>query len=190
MPTLRPPRPNELIDLLDEMPREAFEGSLWRVVRSGRDALQGARAGGRWDDGTFDVLYSSLESDGAVAEMYFHVSKGQPLIPSRVKYFVYELEIKLFAILDLSDSVKLADIGIDTVSFGRLSYVEREQEYPTTQQVAEVAHFLDFDGVKVPSARWPCANLIAFTERIRPHNIKEIGSNGPLDWAQWAKLQS
>lgn len=189
MSPARPPRPNELIDALDEMPRESFDGIIWRVVRSGRDVLQGGRPGGRWDDGTFDILYSCLESDGAVAEIYFHVSKGQPVPPSRVKYFVYKLEVRLSSVLDLSDSAKLRNLGIAMGRFGRLSYLKRDQEYPTTQQIGEVAHFLGFDGIKVPCARWPCENLILFTGRIPPENIREIDSNGPLDWVRWAKQQ-
>lgn len=186
MPPSRPPRPSDLIDALDDMPRGAFEGTVWRVVRSGRDALQGARSGGRWDDGTFDVLYCSLAADGAVAEAYFHLSKGQPVFPSRPKYFVHELEVRLSAVLDLSDGANLTGLGIDMAGFGRLSYVERQQEYPTTQEIAEVAHFLEFDGVKVPNARWQCANLIVFTGRTSPENLNVAGSDGPLDWAEWA----
>jgi RES domain-containing protein len=51
----------ELLDALDKQPRLAFEGTAWRLVREGRDPLQGHPAGARWDPGAFDVIYTSLE---------------------------------------------------------------------------------------------------------------------------------
>ena len=82
MATLKPPpRPSNLIDILDAQERRNFHGRVWRAVRKGYDVLRGARTGGRWDDGTFDVLYCSMTKDGAIAERHFHLSKGQPVVP-------------------------------------------------------------------------------------------------------------
>ena len=39
-------------------------------------------------------------------------------------------------------------------------------DYQATQAIAAAAHFLEFDGLKVPSARAPCSNLVFFTDRL------------------------
>ena len=181
----RPPRPAELIDALDAKPRLRFENNVWRVVRGNRDPLLGSRAGGRWDDGTFDVLYSSLERDGAIAEMQFHLLKGLPVIPSRVEYFVHEIEVNLTSVIDLSNLSVLEDLGLEIDKFGRLSYADRTEEYPTTQQIAEVAHFLEFDGALVPNARWDCSNLVIFVDMTDPKNLSIADSSGPINWTEW-----
>ncbi|MGF1611363.1 MAG: RES family NAD+ phosphorylase [Kiloniellales bacterium] len=160
---------------------------VWRVAREKRDALRGARAGGRWDDGTFDVLYTSLDADGAIAELNYHLSKGLPVVPSRVRYFLHRIEVSLEAVLDLSDPAELERLGVDMARFGRLSYAERDQEYPTTQQIAEVASFLGFDAVLVPNARWSCSNLIVFTEKVGPEQMTAEETTGPIDWADRPK---
>ena len=67
MPSARSPRDRVLIDALEPATPTPFEGTVWRVVREGRDVLQGSAYGGRWDDGTFDVLYTSAMADGATA---------------------------------------------------------------------------------------------------------------------------
>ena len=175
MTTKHPPRPSKIIDALDARERRPFSGRVWRAVREGYDVLRGARSGGRWDDGTFDVLYTSLRKEGAIAERLFHLSRGQPVIPSIPKYFVHEIEVTLANTLDLSDLESLKNLGVDTFKYGNLSYAERPQEYPSTQQVAEIAYFLEFEGILVPSARFDCKNLIVFTERVKPHCLSVVG---------------
>ena len=144
-----------LIDALDAIRRAPFEGTVWRVVREGRDPLQCSASGGRWDDGSFDVLYTSRKSDGAIAEMYFHLLRGQPVFPSKIRYHLHELNVSLDEVMTLTMD-DLASLGLDATRFGQLSYNERTQEYPRSQEIAEVAHFLDCDGLLAPSARWDC----------------------------------
>ena len=94
-------RDSDLIDALEKADTEPFEGSVWRVVRDGKDPCLCGNSGGRWDDRTFDVLYTATELDGAIAEMHFHLSRGQPVIPSKVRYRIFELSISLSRLLTL-----------------------------------------------------------------------------------------
>jgi RES domain-containing protein len=174
-------RDNRLIDALEVFSHAPFEGTVWRVVREGRDPCQCSASGGRWDDGNFEVLYTSLDRDGAVAEMYFHLLRGQPVFPSKVRYKLHELKV------ELSETLHLPALGLDTSRYGQLSYVERTQEYPRTQEIAEVAHFLDCDGLVVPSARWSCSNLVLFCDRLGPDAIEAGRDHGIIDWASWQK---
>ena len=62
--------------------REALKKVVWRVARRGRDPLRGAIANGRWSAiGEFEVLYTSLEADGALAEVGHRLSL-EPVWPS------------------------------------------------------------------------------------------------------------
>jgi hypothetical protein len=53
----RPRRDPDLIDALEAMAPVAFRGTVWRVVRDGRDPLRCSASGGRWDDGRFDPAF-------------------------------------------------------------------------------------------------------------------------------------
>ena len=155
-------RDSDLIDKLEEAGAVPFKESVWRVVREGKDPYLCGTPGGRWDDRTFDVLYTATERDGAIAEIYFHLSRGQPVIPSKVRYKTFELPISLSRLLMLPKLDHLAELGLDTSTYGQLSYDDRQREYPNTQDIAETAHFLEYDGMLVPSARWNCANIVVF----------------------------
>lgn len=136
------PRDYRLIDALEALPVKPFLGHVWRVVREGRDPCICASAGNRWDDGTFDVLYTATARDGAIAEMYFHLKSGQPVFPSKIRYTLHELSANLDGVLDLTENDALRNIGLDTARFGQLSYQGRKGEYPRSQEIAEVANFI------------------------------------------------
>jgi RES domain-containing protein len=181
----RSPRDSRLLDALDELPSTSFSGTAWRVTREGHDPIQCNAVGGRWDDRTFDVLYTSTKADGAIAEMFFHVSRGQPVIPSLVRYLLHELTVRLASCLKLSLAA-LRALGLQTAGFGQLSYFEREQEYLRTQEIAEIAYFLGRDGLIVPSARSAHDNLIVFCEPAGlPESIELIRDHGEIDWEHW-----
>lgn len=180
-------RDSRLIDALEAAEAEPFEGRVWRVVRSGKDPLQCGSAGGRWDDRTFDVLYTATVRDGAVAEMHFHLSRGLPVLPSRVRYRLYELSVTLQKLVRLPTLTDLAKLGLNTDTFGQLSYDDRTREYPRTQDIAEAAHFLEYDGILVPNARWNCTNVIIFCDRVTPSAIEFRADHGEVDWATWRR---
>lgn len=161
-----------------------FKGTVWRSVRAGRDPLVCGRPGGRWDDSTFDVLYTSETRQGAFAERRFHLYQGQPIPPSRVRYEMFELRVSHEAVMRFPDLAALADVGLAVGQFGELSYVEREREYPRSQEVAEACAFLGADGMRVPCARDPSqSNLVVFCEQstrmsravVRSHGLVNFG---------------
>lgn len=141
--------------------------------------------GGRWDDGTFDVLYTSQMADGAIAEMHFQLTRGQPVIPSKVNYRLYELKVVMHNALKLADLAAIAQLGMDISRYGALSYYDRQQEYPRTQEIAETAYFLGFDGLIAPNARWNCLNVVLFSARIPPEACEVITDRGQIHWNRW-----
>jgi RES domain-containing protein len=178
-------RDNKLIDALELIQPVQFKGRVWRVVREGRDVLMPGAAGGRWDDGTFDVLYTSQSADGAVAERHYHLARGQPVIPSRVGYRLYELQVSSEKTLRLLDLEAIEKLGVDTKRYGALSYADRQGEYPRTQEIAETAHFVGFDGLMAPSARWECMNIVLFSDRVGPNDAELVKDHGQVVWQKW-----
>ncbi|HEX3989729.1 MAG TPA: RES family NAD+ phosphorylase [Acetobacteraceae bacterium] len=187
MSGIRSARDNRLLDALENLPAATGEVTAWCVVRDGREPLRCSAVGGRWDDGTFEVLYTSTRADGAVAEMYFHLARGQPVIPSLVRYRLFELRITLSSCLRFASLTELASLGLQTASFGQLSYTERVQEYPRTQEIAEVAHFIGRDGMIVPSARAEWPNVIVFCDPAGPDAVEVAKDHDLIDWDVWRK---
>ena len=59
--------------------------------------------------------------------------------------------------------------------------------YEATQALAAAAHFLEFDGLLVPSARHPSANLIIFMDRDAAASL-HVKHADPVDWSAWRKV--
>lgn len=167
-----PIRDNALLDALERLPQLPYENNVWRSVGEGRTPTDCWRSGGRWDDKTFDVLYTSETRKGAIEERRFHLFMGQPIAPSKVKYRLYELSVSLKRVIDLPDLASLQSIGMDTRNYGRVSYADKDNEYPPSQAIAEACFFLGADGILVPSARHASKNLVVFCEQ---DTNKEIG---------------
>ncbi|MTW17196.1 RES domain-containing protein [Rhodoplanes serenus] len=172
---VRRARDLDLLDAVDAFDRKPFGGEVWRVVRDGRDPILGAPSHSRWCNGMFDVLYTSLDREGAVAEIHALLSL-QPVFPSKTRWFVHKLRIHATQTLDLADLATLRRLGVDTDRWS-------EREYERTQEIADAAYFLGFDGLLVPSARADCSNLVLFTDRIAPGQIAVVESaDDPIDW--------
>lgn len=166
----------QLLDALDALAPVLFEGPVWRIVRQGRDPAQGYPAGGRWDPGQFEVLYTALAREGAMAEIHFHLSR-QPVFPSRLVSILHRLSARTKRSLKLADMAALEPLGIDTARFGEL-------DYRRSQEIGDAAFFLGFDGMIVPSARWACQNLVLFTERLEEATVS-VETSDVVDWLAW-----
>ncbi len=177
---LRRARDLGLLDAVDAFAREALDAEVWRVVRSGRDPMLGGPSLSRWCNGAFDVLYASFEQDGAIAEIDALLSM-QPVFPSKIAWFVHTLKVEATQALRLADLGTLQKLGVDTTRYAT-------REYGRTQEIADAAFFLGFDGLIAPSARWRCSNLVLFTERVPPEQIKVVQrSETPIIWDEWRK---
>lgn len=172
----RQPRDLGLLDALEALERVPFEGSAWRAIREGRTPLVGHPSGGRWDPGTFDVIYTSLDPVGALAELYFHLSR-QPVIPSRVDFHLHQLTIRTRSTLRFADLRDLEPLGVEASEYSTLLY-ER------TQEIGDAAAFLGFDGIIAPSARSPSLNLVLFVDHLQPDDL-ELVESSRIDWRKW-----
>lgn len=179
--TERRARDVELLDALDAQQGIPFEGDVWRIVREGRDVLQGYPAGARWDPGTFDVIYTSLEREGALAEIHFHLTR-QPVFPSRLRSVLHRVSVRTRKTLKLADLAAMAELGVAAATYGELAYGR-------TQEIGDAAAFLGFDGMLAPSARWACQNLVLFTDRFDPGDLRVVESE-LVDWNAWRSTRA
>jgi hypothetical protein len=167
------PRDMALLDALDKLPRLTIQQRVWRTVRDGRDPLEGSRSRGRW-------VYTSHLKDGSIAEIYALLS-AQPVFPSKVQWLAYELQVELANVASLPTLPELAGLGVDVARY-------QHREYERTQEVADAALFLGFDGLITPSARWDCTNLVVFTESIDPGQTALGGPPDRVDWDKWREF--
>jgi len=169
-----------VLDSLESIGHVLFEGDVWRVTRKGRDALMGSSANGRWSpSGEFEVLYASLESEGAYAEIGYRLSL-EPVWPSRIKHEIHLIDLQLDRALRLADLSVLSGLGVNIAKYESF-------DYSATQAIASAAHFLEFDGLVVPSARYDCSNLAVFMDRLGEGHRLDVRETKPVDWTNWHK---
>jgi hypothetical protein len=166
-----------ILDALDAMDPVQFDNIVWRITRSGRDATRGSAANGRWSPGgAVEVLYTSLDREGALAEIGYRLSL-EPVWPSRLKHEIHELAAQRERSLKFANIASLAPLGVDVSRYETF-------DYTATQALAAAAHFLEFDGLLVPSARHNSMNLVLFMDRGLSGSI-EVKSTTTVDWEAW-----
>jgi len=150
---------------------------MWRVVREGRAVFDGSRASGRWNPSQLSVLYGARQADGAVAEIHFHLSQGQSVFPSRIRHVLHELEVATDRTLVLANMSQLVALGVEEARYNEILYAR-------TQEIADAAAFIGFDGIIAPSARWPCENIVLFLDAFKLEDASIVGET-PVNWKSW-----
>jgi RES domain len=166
-----------LIEALEKFETRSFEGDVFRATRRSLDPTTASTSGGRWAKRDGDpVLYTSLQREGALAEIAFHWSSFTPRPTKPV--LIHTLNVRC------DRSLKL--IKADLHSLGVTSDDYAIANYTRTQEIGAAVSFIGCDGLIAPSARWACDNLILFTENlamditITPKTVEEV------DWQAWA----
>jgi hypothetical protein len=168
-------RDPDLLDALDARPRSLFEGIVWRVARKGRDPLEPSYGNGRWDLRAFDVLYTSLEADGAIAEIDYHLSL-QPVFPSRLQSTLHQIIVRASSIMRFDSLPDLEQFGVNVARYA-------DPLYDRIREIGDAVAFLGCDALIAPSARWDCLTLLCITD-----NLSEpltAGASNEVDWTKW-----
>ena len=167
----------ELLDRLDALPKETFHGEVFRGTRQNLDPLAASFSGGRWmrRDGA-GVLYTSLEREGALAEISFHWSQLNPHPTKAV--VLHTLRVVAHRTLKLMRA-DLATLGLPEGAYSGVNM-------PRTQEIGAAVEFLGCDGLIAPCARWACDNLILFPDRMGPDATLEVVVSQEVDWTAWA----
>ncbi len=173
----------DLVDRLSELATERFEGEIFRATRIGADPTAPSISGGRWappPEGTpgIYVLYSSLGREGAIAEFASLLANLTP-IPGPRPMKVTRLAVTTAQTLHLARA-NLTTLGVDLTRYG-------ERDYAQTQKIGAAVAFLGLDGLIAPSARWPCDNLMIFTENHALKERLEPIAEEQVEWKAWAQ---
>ena len=171
-----------LVDRVGAYRPERFEGEVFRATRVGADPTMPSASGGRWAPpshgaSAVHILYTSLERDGALAEVASFLAELTP-VPGLRPIEVTRLAVSAARTIRLAHT-SLPDFDVEPVLYGTRNYAQ-------TQKIGATMAFLGFDGLIAPSARWPCDNLMIFadnhapSERLEPVAVKEI------EWKRWA----
>lgn len=173
----------DLVDRLSELLTEPFNGQVFRATGLSIDPTAPSINGGRWapppdgDPGIY-VLYTSLERDGAIAEICAFLADLTP-IPKPRLIKVTSLSVTTARMLRLT-SAELTALGVDMARYG-------SRDYRRTQELGAAIAFLGVDGLIAPSARWRCENLMIFTENHALTERLEPLSDEQIEWQAWAR---
>lgn len=168
----------DLIDRLAAYAPVRFSDVVFRATRLGLNGLTPSLAGGRWvPKDVTPVLYTSTVSDGALAEISYHLSLLTPR-PSKPVH-VHRIQTTTCATLRLLKA-DLIELGVDWGMYGSLNY-------DRCQKIGAAVAFLECDGLIAPSARWECENLMIFASNHGIEQRLEIESTTAVDWIRWAK---
>jgi len=167
----------ELLDRLDALPKESFDGQVFRATRQSLDPLASSFSGGRWmhRDGA-GVLYTSLTREGALAEISFHWGQLSPR-PSK-PVMLHTLSVVAHRTLKLVRA-DLSALGVPEGAYAAANL-------PRTQEIGAAIEFLGCDGLIAPCARWACENLVLFPDRMAMDATLEVVSSEAVDWIAWA----
>jgi hypothetical protein len=167
----------DLLDRLSAFTPVRFDDAVFRATRLGLDPLTGSYAGGRWAPrDAAQVLYTSREHEGALAEIAFHLAQLTPR-PSK-PVMVHRLRVTTRATIRLLRA-NLTELGLDTADYESLNYGR-------TQAIGAAVAFLGCDGLIVPSARWSCENLMIFMDNHRIDETLDREHSESVDWLAWA----
>jgi hypothetical protein len=139
--------------------------------------------GGRWaqparDGADVPALYTSMERNGALAEVVSYLTLLTPLPKSR-PLKISRLGVSTAKTLRLA-RVDLEGLGVDMARYG-------ERDYDRTQTIGAALAFLGIDGLIAPSARWRCDNLMIYqTNHLLTERLEVIEEEN-VNWEIWAR---
>ena len=172
-----------LLDRLNAFGPERFEGEVFRATRANAHPFAASISGGRWSpppdgDAGYSVLYTSLERDGAIAEVTSFLADLTP-VPGRRRIKVTRLAVTAARSIRLVRA-DLSKLGVDLARYG-------ERDYDRTQEIGAALVFLGFDGLIAPSARWSCDNLMIFGDNHALTEKLEAVDEELVEWREWAE---
>jgi hypothetical protein len=167
-----------LVEALSRRPITTFSGDVFRATIPGYDPLAASTRGGRWSPhGGPSVLYTSLQREGALAEIAFHWSQLTPIPKRPVALHTLAVETGRTLRLIRAD---LASLGVEDAGYETINY-ER------TQKIGAAVAFLGYDGLVTPNARWPCENLMIYMDNVPLDRNFTVADTSSVNWIDWAR---
>lgn len=149
-----------LLDALERCDAERWQGRVFRHLLGSAPPELANVSGARWNPPGTSALYTSLAESTAKAEGD-HLIAMQP-VPPRASRTIYELDVSIVSLLDLTDETRLAAIGIAEEDFESIPW-------EPCQRVGGGVAWLGHDGLLIPSVRDSAgSNLVIFTANQAP----------------------
>jgi RES domain-containing protein len=161
-----------LLDRLSRLEPHAWSGTVWRHTFADNPPETTNTRGARWNPPGVEVLYTSLDRSTAIAEADYLI-EVQPVRP-RAKRTIHRLQIGLKSLLDLTDRVLLASLGVDDEALSG-------DDHSRCQAIGGASALLHFDGIIVPSARSPGHNIVILFESGEPLPQVHVVESEALD---------
>jgi RES domain-containing protein len=143
-------------------PRKSVSAVFYRVVFKGIDPLStlgSVQNGGRYNSpGVTGVLYTSVASETAIGEVARGlIARGiNPQSYDAGDWWLYELEVSLDAVLDLTDPAVTSQLEVNSQNL-----VQADPSY--ARQIGKQANDAGYEAMIVPSAAHPGEkNLVIF----------------------------
>ena len=157
--------------LPSELPWLPLSTKIFRVAREGLDPLAttgSLKAGGRFNPPKeFGALYTSLDADTAAKEVARGL-KARGVDPDQFPteaWWIYELEVKLESVLDLTDADIMRQSGIQESSL-------TGGDVSTPRRIAAEAREQGYEALLVPSAAAVGSkNLVIFLDELSARPI-------------------
>lgn len=131
--------------------------------------------GGRWNPPeSFPTLYLASTLETAVAEVERSFALQGRSLREAIGLVVYEYEVDLRAVLDLTAVDALGTVGLS------LEFVRGSDRAPC-QVVGDAAHFVGLEAIRAPSAAGGDDTIALFLDKQRPESIVAPGS--PTPWS-------
>ena len=157
--------PPELLDRLQAIAPAPWAGQAFRhMFRDYPPDAENTR-GARWNPAGVAAIYTSLAHEGVVAEAEHQIAV-QPIRP-RARRTIYTLELTLASVLDLTDPDLLQHLGVGAAELAA-------DDMTACSEVGGATHWLEHDGLLVPSARSSHTNLVIFPANRSPDARFEI----------------
>ena len=171
-----------LVERLSAFPTENFDGEVFRATRANLDPLAPSTSGGRWAPvgdvkNQIPVLYTSLENDGALAEISYHWSRLIP--PPSKPAIIHRLRV------NTDRTLRLVRADLEQLESEATAY--SGNDYRSSREIGAAVAFLGCDGLIVPCARWDCDNLVIFMENHDLSNHLSVIASEEVDWKAWAR---
>jgi RES domain-containing protein len=158
-----------LLDVLERFSTERWTGRVYRhMLGSASPELVNER-GARWNPPGTPALYTSLAEATAKAEGD-HVIAMQP-VPPRAKRTIYELDVSVAKLLDLTDAKRLNSVGVSDEGLASIPW-------EPCQRIGGAVAWLGHDGLLIPSVRdGGGSNLVIFPANQPPESELVVRGN-------------
>lgn len=166
------------MDALDSLTPIVYSGALWRTSSPNRDPLLGGTGGGRWSvPGSTEALYTSLEANTSLSELYYHLSTAP--VFSSMPVQLCEIRANKLSVLDLRDGGLLKNLGIDDPASTSSQYLDK------SRAIGAIAEFLEFHGIIVPSVRTNGDNLVLYPGNLDLNENLKVIQQQDINWPAW-----